>query len=90
MFSYAGPCGTWHGQHLRECRARAGSQNFKRIRQVAPHCLASSSNTMAANCARGVSDDDMLGAANGWWPAANGIKAGSKVCCLQLPCYTLH
>jgi len=34
----------------------------------------------------GVSDDDSRGAAIGWWPAACGIKAGDKVCCLRLSC----
>jgi len=37
-----------------------------------------------------VSEDDMHGAAVGWWPAACGmIKAGGKVCYLRLRCYIL-
>ena len=39
-------------------------------------------------CTGGVSDDDMRGAAIGWWPAACGIiKARGTVCCLQQPRY---
>ena len=37
-------------------------------------------------CTADVSDDDMRGAAIGWWPAACRIKAGGEVCFLRLPC----
>ena len=50
---------------------------------MAPYCLTLSSYIVYD----GVSNDVMLSAASGRWPAACGIvKAGGEVCCLQLPC----
>jgi len=62
--------------------------NFQRIRQGALHCLTLSSYICNSSelLTGSVSDDDMRGAAVGWWPAACGIKAGGEVCFPRLPC----
>jgi len=68
MFSCNRPYGVWRWQHLRERRAGASSHKF-------PTCSPGGATLFDIIC-----DDDMRGAATGWWAAAIGIKAGGEVC----------
>jgi len=72
MFSHNGLLyGVWCWQYLPESRSAASSHEFPTY------------SPGAAKLPDLVSDDDMRGAATGWWPAACGIKAVGEVCCFS-------
>jgi len=89
MFSHNGPSSTWQWQYWRECRAGVNSHKFPMYSSGGATLFDRADiHNGSKLCTGGISDDDMRGAAIGWWPAACGIiKARGTVCCLQQPRY---
>ena len=71
MFYRNGPYDVCHCWYLHERRAGASSRKFPTY------------SLRGATLFDVVGDHDMQGAAVGWWPAANGAKAGGEVCFLR-------
>ena len=78
------PHGAQHWQYLRERRSGASRYKFPTYSPegatLFDFVVVYSGNKLRTG---GVSDNDVQGAAIGWWPAAWSIKTGDEVCSLH-------